>query len=99
MPAGEAAAAGGFGATKALLASVAIRVLVAGGVTAGLVFGLGDSPPPPGNTTESPFKTVTPQPQTGTPSVTTTTPTTTTTTTLRTTTTTRNATADAIAIE
>ena len=39
----QAAAATSFGATKALLASVAIGVLVAGGVTAGPVFGLGKS--------------------------------------------------------
>ena len=39
----KAAAAAGFGASKAMLASIAIGVLVAGGVTAGLFFGLGRS--------------------------------------------------------
>ena len=39
----KVAAAAGFGASKAMLASVAIGVLVAGGVTAGLFFGLGRS--------------------------------------------------------
>merc|ERR1711971_1323652 len=43
---GAVAAAGGFGATKALLASVAIGVVVALGVTTGLVFGLGGSEEP-----------------------------------------------------
>merc|ERR1712130_456639 len=58
MPAGgEVAAAGGFGATKALLASVAIGVLVAGGVTAALVFGLGGDE----DTTLPPVGTAAPQ--------------------------------------
>merc|ERR1712037_10721 len=55
MPAdGEVAAAGGCRARKVLLVSVAIGVLVAGGVTAGLVFGLGGSKPPSGNPLENP---------------------------------------------